>query len=238
MSREFQETRWSIIGELASENSAVASNAWEEVYRLYQKPIIRFIILSGWKNSDAEDLMQSFFSKVAEKKWLEEADPLRGKLRSFLLGRLKNHLRDARKYEMAEKRGGLVNFVRESSESESGPIDSDEAASAAFDQEWAVEIYQQSMKSLEEDCQKKSQLPILNIMKKSLSGELNDGVSKSAQELGMNASALHVALHRLRQSLSSKIRLEVSETLLPGEDIETELRYLGKVLGSRRIESL
>jgi RNA polymerase sigma-70 factor (ECF subfamily) len=53
-----------------------------------------------------------------------------------------------------------------------------------------------------------------------------------AAEIGMNESALRVAVHRLRKRYREMFREEIGHTLAEGEDIDTELRYLLAVLSA------
>ena len=60
---------------------------------------------------DAQDLTQSFFAYLIEKKIYARADRQKGKFRSFLLASLKNFLADAYDREQTLKRGGGHEFL-------------------------------------------------------------------------------------------------------------------------------
>ena len=56
---------------------------------------------------DAKDLTQHFFARFLERKYLQLADPERGRFRSFLLTALKNFLANEWEKASAQKRGRL-----------------------------------------------------------------------------------------------------------------------------------
>ena len=60
---------------------------------------------------DAQDLTQSFFAYLIERKIYARVDREKGKFRSFLLVSLKNFLGDAYDREKTLKRGGGLRFL-------------------------------------------------------------------------------------------------------------------------------
>ena len=60
----------------------------------------------GWGPEEAKDLTQQFFARFIERKYLQLADPERGRFRSFLLTSLKHFLADEWDKLRAQKRGG------------------------------------------------------------------------------------------------------------------------------------
>ena len=229
MPSPFHSTRWSLIQDAAASDLAQRDRAWAEFDHLYRKPLIGFIKGSGWDENRAEDLLQSFLAKLADRDWLSEADPERGRMRTFLVGRLKNHLRDARKHDLAEKRGGGV--VAE-------PITSvDQGASTGFpeegqfDREWAGAILNHTLEELRREAIYKGKEEIFEILQNKITGGSEEGISEAAGRLGMTEGAVRMQLQRLREKFREQLRSEVAETLLPGEDVSEEMRYLAKVLG-------
>ncbi len=55
-------------------------------------------------------------------------------------------------------------------------------------------------------------------------------LSVAAQVLGQSEGAVRMQLQRLREDFRKRLRADVAETLLPGEDISSEMRYLARVL--------
>src|ERR1700709_1205814 len=81
----FQTTRWSLVRSVKDGNEAAAMIALEQLCNSYWYPIYAFIRPSGRSPQDTEDLPQGFFAKLLDKATLANADPSKGKLRTFLL---------------------------------------------------------------------------------------------------------------------------------------------------------
>ena len=81
---QFETTHWSIVVRAHGE-SAAAQRALETLCQTYWFPLYAFARRSGQSQEDAEDLVQSFFAYVVEKRLFERADAERGRLRTFLL---------------------------------------------------------------------------------------------------------------------------------------------------------
>ncbi len=83
----FASTQWSIIiaaGESrATPESAEAALA--QLCQMYWAPLYTFVRSRGYAVHDAQDLTQSFFAYLIEKKIYARADRQKGKFSSFLL---------------------------------------------------------------------------------------------------------------------------------------------------------
>ena len=60
-----------------------------------------------------------------------------------------------------------------------------------------------------------------------LTGDL-EGINQSqiAEELGMSAEALRVAIHRLRKRFGKLVREQVTQTVADPEQVDDEIRFL------------
>src|SRR5207237_8886084 len=76
----------------------------------YRARVYSFVRSRGYSTHDAQDLTQSFFAYLIEKKIYTRVDRQKGKFRSFLLASLKNFLADASDRERTLKRGGGCDF--------------------------------------------------------------------------------------------------------------------------------
>ncbi len=139
----FPSTAWDLLagGPSEAEYSALAARYWRPVYRF---------IRTAWRRpvEEAKDLTQEFFASVFDKDFLGSADPARGNFRKFLLGALRNFLRNRERDAAALKRGGGRASV---------PIDllpEDEAdpdalpPETAFDRAWAGELLRRAVDRL------------------------------------------------------------------------------------------
>src|SRR5512136_1919389 len=104
----FAATHWSVVLAAASEDSQEAAAALDTLCRQYWYPLYAFVQRLGHAPSDAEDIVQSFFSNLLEKGSLQHADPLRGRFRTFLLASLKHFMTKEWQRQRAAKRGGGV----------------------------------------------------------------------------------------------------------------------------------
>ena len=101
----FAPTRWTLILRARGE-SVEARAALGELCESYYEPVLRFLRREGRDEDAARELTQEFFARVLAGGGFDEADPERGRFRSYLLGALKHFLADQRKREHRLKRGG------------------------------------------------------------------------------------------------------------------------------------
>lgn len=101
----FPRTHWSAI--LRDPRAAR-----DEILPQYWKPVYCYLRSKGYGNEDAKDLTQGFFTDVVlGRELVEQADPARGRFRTFLLTTLNRYVTSERRRKMARKRmpdGGLV----------------------------------------------------------------------------------------------------------------------------------
>ena len=205
----------------------------------YWLPLYSFVRRSGRSVEDAQDLTQSFFSRLLEKDYLRHVDPALGKFRAFLLAALRNFLTNEWRREQAGKRGGQARFL---SVDEMTRGEEYYAASASafgtpeqvYERNWALRLLERATRRLEEEFQAAGKSHIFTHLKPYLEGE------RDAARYAQVASALHwsevsvrVAVHRMRGRFRDLLQQEVAATLAePGNHaaIEEELRYLLTVL--------
>jgi AcrB/AcrD/AcrF family protein len=106
-------------------------------------------------NPDAQDLTQSFFLHLLERRGLTQVDPHKGRFRSFLLASLQNFLSVAQHLERRIKRGGLCKFISldaETLESRYQLEPADDSAFTAeqiFDVRWALTLLNKARTSVQ-----------------------------------------------------------------------------------------
>ena len=82
--------------------------ALEELIQAYWFPLYAFVRRQGALGktpAEAEDLVQEFFARLLEKKYLAQVDRSKGKFRSFLLAAMKHFLSKERARLRTQKRG-------------------------------------------------------------------------------------------------------------------------------------
>lgn len=171
------------------------------------------------------------------KDFLEHVSPTKGKFRSFLLASLNNFLASEHERATTQKRGGGQTLI---------PLDagdteqwlraepaSVETPEAIFERRWALTLLERAFEKLRAEHAKSRKLPQFERLKEFLEGTPQHGdYEVVARDLGTSASAVAVAVHRLRHHYGELLRREIADTVGP-EEIEDELRYLVSVLRQR-----
>jgi RNA polymerase sigma-70 factor (ECF subfamily) len=234
-SRLFPHTRWSQVLAATQRDSAESAVALEAVCRAYWQPLCTYVRRCGHSSHDAEDLTQEFFRHLLEKRWLDSADPDKGRLRTFLIVMLKNFMSNEWRRASAQRRGGGrahapldTAFAETRSAADQG---SSLAPDEAFDRQWALTLLNLTVERLRAEFAAAGKPADFDALKDSLMAARGtiDYVAV-ATKLGVNEGAARVAAHRLRKRFREIYREEISQTLVDGADVEAELRYLAAVL--------
>ena len=105
-SPEFSTTHWSVVRLAGGTTTPDAIAALERLCCTYWYPLYAYVRRRGYSSEDAQDLTQSYFAGLLEKKYLDRADRERGRFRTFLLSSLENFLNNEWVRASAQKRGG------------------------------------------------------------------------------------------------------------------------------------
>ncbi|MGC4017761.1 MAG: sigma-70 family RNA polymerase sigma factor [Luteolibacter sp.] len=228
----FQSTRWTLVRRTRG-SSEEAKAALSELCAIYYEPVFAFVTRWTGGGADARDLVHGFFEDVLAREVIgETADPSRGRFRGYLLGAVKHFLMKHRSREQAAKRGGGVMPVS-LEDSEPGAWE-DAAAELAFDRDWASSLIGRAVENLRAEMSESGKSKQFETLKPWLDGGSPGSLEAAGLELGMNANALNVAIHRFRQRFLKLVRYEVESTVAdPGEATE-EFRHLVNVLVAAR----
>ena len=230
----FVTTHWSMVLTARGE-SPEAREALEKLCRTYWWPIYGFVRRQGHTPEEAQDLTQSFFAFLLERKGLDTVEPEKGRLRSFFLASVKNFLANAHRRAMAGKRGHgrvalhLEELVR-GEYSHLEPLDT-LTADRIYEREWALTLLDQVLGRLAEEYRMAGSAALFDRLKQVLAGE-PDRLSQAqiGQQLGMTENAVKQAFHRLRHRYGALLRDEIAETVAKPAEIEDELRHFIAVL--------
>jgi RNA polymerase sigma-70 factor (ECF subfamily) len=232
----FVTTHWSLVLSARDGESPQSAAALEKLCRSYWYPLYAYIRRSGQPKENAEDLTQAFFARLLEKKFLETAQQERGRFRNFLLVALKRFLANEWERAHAQKRGGFQAHLSLDTEMAERKFKSDLAAAEippdlAFERRWALTLLEQTMARLRSEFEHSGKISEFERLKIFLTTDKQEiPYAAVATELGMNESALRVAVHRLRKRYRELFREEIAHTLAEGESVDEELRYLFSVL--------
>jgi RNA polymerase sigma factor (sigma-70 family) len=151
----FPQTGHTVIGELASEDSALRALAFEKVVGAYWKPAYKYVRLK-WKmsNEDAKDLIQSFFARALDKEFFREYDSAKATFRTYLRTCLDRFAANERQSAQRLKRGGgitLVSLDFEGAERELAC--STPSVEDCFHREWIRSVFELAVGALRERCE-------------------------------------------------------------------------------------
>ena len=234
-SSHFATTHWTCVL-LAQGESAEARAALNELCTAYYAPVQAFLRHSVRRGESAEDLTQEFFSRVLTGRAFDQADPQRGRFRSYLLGAVKHFLSDMRDHEQAAKRGGgAVHMSLDPGTDTSPGIDVPDpnaiSPEAAFEKQWALTLLDRALHQLQTEMTFSDKSAQFETLKPWLTGNVEESQAAVAQSLGMNENAVKVAIHRLRRRFRELVKAEIVHTVHDLSDQERELRELITALG-------
>lgn len=239
----FAPTHWSVVlaaGE-SQANPQIAQTALAQLCQTYWPPLYSFVRSRGYSVHDTQDLTQSFFAYLIEKKIYARADRQKGKFRSFLLASLKNFLADAYDREQTLKRGGGHDFLplheQRAEEAESlfqthcgsnNTIGED----GIFERTWAEMLVAAGLERLSADYEAEGKEKLFQELKVFLTGgaEPLPHYADLATQLGTLESTLRSHITRLRARYREALRTEVRRTVNTEAEVDGELRELLRVL--------
>jgi RNA polymerase sigma-70 factor (ECF subfamily) len=210
--------------------------ALERLCRTYWFPLYAFERRLGHAPEVAQDLTQAFFAHLIENHFFARAVPERGKFRSFLLGAFKRFIRDQDRAQLAQRRGGRIEFValdRAEAElrlsAQAGDIPDPEHT---YEREWALTVLDEAMKLLEHEYLRGGKGEQFETLHPFLQGDRPDvRQADLATRLDLSVGAVKVAIHRLRRRYGELLRAVVAHTVNDPREVEEELRQLVRLLG-------
>src|SRR5262245_25498235 len=94
--RNFPTTRWTLVLAAGGSEQQESRSALVSLCENYWYPLYAYVRYRGYSPDEAQDLTQQFFLRILEGRYLDRADPERGRFRSFLITSLKFYLADER----------------------------------------------------------------------------------------------------------------------------------------------
>jgi RNA polymerase sigma-70 factor (ECF subfamily) len=236
----FHTTRWTLVSRARGETPE-ARAALGDLCEAYWTPVYRFLRREGRGEDESQELTQAFFAKLLAGTGIGEADPTKGRFRSYLLGSLKHFLANQRRDANREKRGGgavVESIDTGGSKTSPGLQVADPGAAAGdawFDRHWGLAVMERGLARVRESFEESGKSQQFEVLKPWLMGDPEGRTqADAAGQLGMNPAAVKVAVHRLRQKFGEAIRREIADTVDTEEEIAGELRYLIEVLQASR----
>ena len=205
--------------------------ALEQLCKTYWFPLYAYVRRRGHTKEDAEDLTQAFFARFLEKNYLEGLSAERGRFRAFLLASLKHFMANEWDKSRRQKRGGGVTPLsldwQTADTKFQVAVVNEPSPDRAFDREWAVTLLANVIEQLQAECAADGKAELFEQLKIFLTagkGELSH--AEAAKLLGMDETAVRVAVHRLRKRYRQLLRDEIAQTLADAADVDEEMRAL------------
>ena len=233
----FEATRWSIV--IAAGGGAAdsqrARRALEHLCTAYWYPLYAFVRRQEHSLHDAQDLTQEFFARLLARNYLGDADPAKGRFRSFLLGALKHFLSDEWDRARAQKRGGgqqPISLDAESAETRYQLEPADESsAEKIYEHRWALALLDQVLKRLRDEFTRDGKKHVFDELKSALTGG-KVPYAEIAALLAVKEGAVRTAIHRLRTRYRDIVRAEIAETVASPAEVDAEMQHLFAALSA------
>jgi DNA-directed RNA polymerase specialized sigma24 family protein len=140
---QFPTTRWTLVVAAGDPHRKEARSALASLCENYWYPLYAYLRRRGYSADEAQDLTQEFFVRVLEGRYLDRAEPEKGRFRSFILTSLKFFVADEEDRQRARKRGGGALVPLEFSTGEERyqrePAH-DETPERIFERRWALSV--------------------------------------------------------------------------------------------------
>jgi RNA polymerase sigma-70 factor (ECF subfamily) len=202
----------------------------------YWYPIYAYIRRRGHDGEQAADLTQDFFARVLERGLLAEADPSRGRFRSFLRAVCSHYVANRHDFDNARKRGGgrasVPIDVVEAEGRYRRELSDDLTPERIFDRSWALSLLERVLEQLGREYDEAGKAAVFEALRGGLEHSLQEvSHAEVAARLGMTVGATRVAAHRLRRRYGDLLRQEIASTLDDPAQVDAKIEDLFNALG-------
>lgn len=230
---QFPATRWTLVVAAGNPHRREARSALVSLCENYWYPLYAYLRRRGYPSDQAQDLTQEFFVRVLEGRYLNRAEPEKGRFRAFLVTSLKFFVADEDDRRRAHKRGGGMLVPLEFSSGEERyqrePAHN-ETPERIYERSWALSMLDRVVERLRNEFVQHGRPDHFEHLKVFLLGQSDAPYATLAQELNTSEGALKVAIHRLRKRYRELFRQEIADTVADPAEVESELRHLAAVL--------
>jgi RNA polymerase sigma factor (sigma-70 family) len=230
---DFPTTRWTLVVAASDPKRKEVRSALAFLCENYWYPLYAYLRRRGYPADQAQDLTQEFFIRVLEGRYLDRANPEKGRFRAFLLTSLKFFVADEEDRNRAQKRGGGALLPLEFSSGEERyqrePAH-DETPERIFERRWALSVLDRVVQKLRDEFARHGRPEHFERLKVFLLGHSDAPYAALAHELNTSEGALKVAIHRFRKRYRELFRREIGDTVADPAEVESELRFLAAVL--------
>ena len=227
MSVEFPETHWSQILEIGNPAHPSHAQHLERLAQRYWKPLYYYLrAMREFSGPDAEEVAQDFFEMLLRRTDFSALSPDRGSFRGFLKTALrrfvvsherKRIIRETQVLRFGDLDRGWIDLVR------GGQMTPEEA----FDRAWARDVLEDAMSRIRTILEIEGKPKLFGIFR---DYTFQDGEGMTYEGLaakhGMSLDDVRNGLRAVRERGREILKDILRDYLFPGEDVETELRFI------------
>lgn len=227
----FPPTMWSMVRLAIAEKQPGADQALNHLCRIYEKPVLAYIMRKGYSPHEAEDLKQSFFMALIEDNAFADAESTRVKLRAFLLTRLRSFLVDEFRHDNAAKRGGgkvvAMGDLTEEQQALAEPVDR-VTPDIAYQRQWLQTVFTTAMELLQSDYAARGQSDLFRAIAPYIDPRSHPDIKALSISLNRPEGTVKNDVFRLRTAWREHIRDHIAATLEEPtpQAIDAELKEL------------
>ncbi|HEX3147175.1 MAG TPA: sigma factor [Gemmataceae bacterium] len=226
---QFPTTQWSVVARAGVDNGS-ARAAVAELCREYWYPLYAFARRSGATAAEAEDLTQGFFTHFLEDAVYSQADPARGRFRTFLLRCFRNYQSNHRRADRAKKRGGgaavvALDSARADAAYKREPVDPADPERLYF-RRWALTVIDDVFVALGAEFVAAGRGPLFDRLKSSLLGDGDGTYARIGSDFDMTEDAVKQTASRLRARFGNILRVHIGALVVRPEEVDDEIRDL------------
>jgi RNA polymerase sigma factor (sigma-70 family) len=231
----FVTTHWSVVLTAGRNDTTRAQEALSRLCETYWYPLYAYVRRRGYSPEDAQDLTQEFFARLLAHNWVGDADPSKGRFRTFLLTALSRFLANEWDRAHARKRGsGAASLpldmvtAEDRYQSHSSPTLTPDQL---YDRQWAMALLDHALNRLGAEQDQAGKAAEFAVLSPALTAERGAiPYAAWATQLGLSETATRMAVHRLRKRFREVFREAIAQTLAGPIEIEEEIRHLLTVL--------
>jgi RNA polymerase sigma-70 factor (ECF subfamily) len=228
----FATTHWSVVIRAGRGDEGAAYQALSQLCEGYWYPLYAFVRRQGHEAEESRDLVQGFFAHFIEKNVVGIADPERGRFRSFLLSCLRRYLTSEWRRDHAQRRGGFATVVSiddDDAERRYGLEPADRLSpETMYDRRWALTLIERAPEERARQHDTPAKRALYEALRPHLTGHASEaeGYDEIARRLGMEPTAVRVAVHRLRHKYGACLRAQIAQTVADPAQVEEEMQAL------------
>jgi RNA polymerase sigma-70 factor (ECF subfamily) len=230
-SDRFATTRWSVVMQSASTESADASHALTELAQRYWHPVYAYVRRCGHAPAIARDITRCFLGGLMQQ--FRDGVPRhpQGNFRSYLLDQLNAFLgsdwREVVDNDIETELAAPDDLEARNEHDNAGAASPEQA----YERSFALEVVARALRRLRSEAHQTGHLAMYQALEPHLANEPAAGEYEAlAAQLQTRPLALIIALKRLRQRFRELVGQELADTVTSAEDLAAEQATLHAVL--------